>query len=277
MTSVLSDPAYGIGLPAGAPAWQARMARFTDGPAHAGRRAAVVALVERWAPDALAAAARARTGALLAGTAGAVADGMALARRVPVTVLAATLGVAEDRLDEVVDLTATLVAAAARGEPDDAGNAAAAVLGGLLADDGDAATATAALSVLFQTHDATAALVGNGLVAWGDRDVPDDPAALVDHVLRHDPPVLSTRRVAAGDPVVVDLAGPGLPFGAGPHACPGRDAAVALATGVLAGIAAAGWAPRGGADAYDPRPNLRLPTRVELVRVSPGGAPPRRR
>ena len=41
-----------------------------------------------------------------------------------------------------------------------------------------------------------------------------------------------------GDVVVLDLADAGLSFGAGRHACPGQAAAVALATGVVAGVRA---------------------------------------
>lgn len=257
---VLTDPTHVIGLPAGAPAWQARMARFSDGPDHADRRAAVVALLDGLpAPADMAAAARGRTEAWLAspgpGPGPGPVDGMVLARRVPVAVLAGALGVPGDRVDEVVDATATVVAAVApRNGPAPVGQAAAdaavRALNALLPG------AMAALSLLFQTHDATAALIGNALVT----------GLPVDEVLQEAPPVTSTRRVGPdGDPVVVDLAGH--PFGAGPHACPGRDQAIALATGVLAGIRAAGWAPVPGPVTYEDRPNLRLPARLAL---SPG-------
>jgi cytochrome P450 len=195
---------------------------------------------------------------------------MVVARRVPVAVLAAALGVPGDRVDEVVDSTAVVVAAVAPRsapvpvDPAATGAALRALRTLLPAADGDrdGDGPIAALSILFQTLDATAALIGNALVAWAGGAAPD-PAALVASALRDDPPVLSTRRVGPDGPVAVDLAG--LPFGAGPHACPGRDLAVALATGVLAGIAAAGWAPRPGDVTYEPRPNLRLPATVDLV------------
>ena len=50
-----------------------------------------------------------------------------------------------------------------------------------------------------------------------------------------DPPVPFTRRVAPdGSTVLVDLTE--APFGAGPHACPGRDLGVRLARARVAGM-----------------------------------------
>jgi cytochrome P450 len=81
--------------------------------------------------------------------------------------------------------------------------------------------------------------------------------------------------VAAGSTVVVGLAaaqraepsaGAGdapLTFGAGPHACPGRAHAVALAAGVISGLAALGARHDGGPVDHEPRPNVRMP--VSLV------------
>ncbi|WP_331770485.1 hypothetical protein OG948_43255 (plasmid) [Embleya sp. NBC_00888] len=62
----------------------------------------------------------------------------------------------------------------------------------------------------------------------------DATKALVAHLSagRTDPPVPRTRRIAPdGTPVEVDLSQ--APFGLGPHACPGRAHAEALATGLL--------------------------------------------
>lgn len=70
------------------------------------------------------------------------------------------------------------------------------------------------IALLVQACDATAALVANILAG------------------RTDPPVPITRRVAPdGATVEIDLTE--LPFGAGPHACPGRLHALALADGLV--------------------------------------------
>ncbi|HET9140618.1 MAG TPA: hypothetical protein VFO68_14730, partial [Actinophytocola sp.] len=93
----------------------------------------------------------------------------------------------------------------------------------------DEATA-ARIGLLVQACDATAGLVRNA----GERGADGTPEETVAATLREDPPVRSTRRVRDGEPVTVDLST--LPFGAGPHACPGREHAVAIACGVVAGL-----------------------------------------
>ena len=84
----------------------------------------------------------------------------------------------------------------------------------------------AALSILFQTRDATAALIRNALEDGG-----------VESSLRRRPPVVTTRRVdtETGEVLVVDLTD--RPFGDGPHRCPGERLAIALATGVVNALA----------------------------------------
>lgn len=70
------------------------------------------------------------------------------------------------------------------------------------------------IALLIQACDATATLVANTLAG------------------RTDPPVPRTRRVAPdGATVEIDLTDS--PFGAGPHACPGRLHALALADGLV--------------------------------------------
>ena len=103
---------------------------------------------------------------------------------------------------------------------------------------------------------------------------------------RSDPPVQCTRRVAAR-PVTIggvtipagalvwvllataDRGDPWPPatFGGGPHACPGRPAAISLARGVVGAVLDGGWRPvPGQAPGYEPRPNLRIPVSVLLER-----------
>ncbi|MEH0828351.1 cytochrome P450, partial [Micromonospora sp. CPCC 205714] len=119
------------------------------------------------------------------------------------------------------------------------------------------------IGLLVQACDATAALIGTAAryAPAAERSVPT--AALLAEVLRLDPPVRGTRRIAARasrvggqsvapgaelvlrfdaanrDPALVSAPDRFLPgrsvltFGAGPHGCPGERHALALATGVL--------------------------------------------
>jgi cytochrome P450 len=278
--------------------WQSRMARFSDGGPHARRRAGAEAIVARLDPAALERRARTLATAGLdtqVATGCTPADGMALARHAPVAAVAEELGLDPARAQEAASLTRTLTAAlsprlaapSAPGDPDVAAGA----LGDLLEDvAGPEAEAVAgAMGILVQAQDATAGLVGNALVAWarlargpGDRGWPE-AAALVDDTIRRDPPVHWTRRTAsaptelagraveAGEQVWLLLAraaatGPPPTFGSGPHACPGRPIAVALARGVLAAVADRGLAPSLPAPpGYEARPNLRIPLAIPLV------------
>jgi cytochrome P450 len=145
--------------------------------------------------------------------------------------------------------------------------------------------AVAAVSILFQARDATAGLIGLALCAAAGH--PQAMAAdLVRLAERGDPPVQCTRRVAAR-PVTIggvtipagalvwvllataDRGDPWPPatFGGGPHACPARLAATALARGVVGAILGGGWHPVPGQPvSYEPRPNLRIPVSVLLER-----------
>ena len=145
--------------------------------------------------------------------------------------------------------------------------------------------AVAAVSILFQARDATAGLIGLALCAAAGH--PQLTAAdLVRLAERGDPPVQCTRRVAAR-PVTIggvtipagalvwvllataDRGDPWPPatFGGGPHACPARLAATALAGGVVGAILGGGWRPVPGQPvSYESRPNLRIPVSVLLER-----------
>ncbi|WP_176050017.1 cytochrome P450 [Burkholderia sp. BCC1644] len=139
------------------------------------------------------------------------------------------------------------------------------------------------VGLLSQTCEATAAWLGNALVAWdGDAQaahaVPDDTAldAFVAEVGRFDSPVQNTRRfvaarttidgvtVDAGDAILVVLAaanrdpavhrephrlmpgraaGPNFGFGTGPHGCPGERIARAVTAGAFGACLRAGGWP----------------------------------
>jgi hypothetical protein len=213
-STMLSDPAFEVPPVPDAPrgiAWlRANVARFSRGTDHARRRALATALLDPVDPGVL----RKRAAELAPGRSGDVA------REVTVEVLAEALGLA-------VPAGAVIAVGRAYHPHLDAGpdtDAAVATLVEACGGTWDEATA-ARIGLLVQACDATAALVGNALPRTGDVDT-----AVAD-TLRDDPPVRVTRRVRDGVPVTVDLIG--LPFGAGPHACPGRYHAIAIARGIL--------------------------------------------
>ncbi|SIT26299.1 cytochrome [Achromobacter sp. MFA1 R4] len=139
--------------------------------------------------------------------------------------------------------------------------------------------------LLFQSCEAGAGLLGNALVMAGRRG-PQAPAtrrhalALIDEVLRRDPPLHNTRRfmaepveidgqrIEAGQAVLLVLAAAAMAepdagwiFGAQRHACPGAvparsHAADALLHVLGAGVDAAALAAR---FRYRPLPNARIP------------------
>ncbi|MFD4839349.1 cytochrome [Achromobacter sp. NPDC058515] len=139
--------------------------------------------------------------------------------------------------------------------------------------------------LLFQSCEAGAGLLGNALILAGRRGVPaaltpEGAQALIDDVVRHDPPLHNTRRflagpidiggqrIEAGQTVLLVLAAAaviqpdaGWTFGAQRHACPGGDAARRHAAGALAhllraGVDAAALAAR---FRFRPLPNARVP------------------
>lgn len=289
---VLTVPA--LMPPAGQPvgparALQARMARFSNGPQHTRRRA----LLEQVLPEVagLQAAASRHTTAMAQDRVGPW-DVMPLARSVPALTLTGALGVpaaqARRAADLVGRLSDALAPAIAPLPPQPAGDPAAEELTALLAPLGayDPERVAAVAGLLFQARDATAALIGAALLDVGQATEPDPDAAVVERALRQAAPVQCTRRTPTEDlqlgDVTVPRAAPvwlvlaaaerGAPhepatFGAGPHACPGAQHAIALATGVLTGLRAAGSRPVPGQPVrLEPRPNLRMPATVLVAR-----------
>jgi cytochrome P450 len=299
VAAVLDDPRATVGFapdparPIGA--LQARMARFTDGPEHAPRRAAVARLLAGMEPDDLRREAAAATTDRLAAHPGpADLDVMTgLARRIPVAVLARALGAADP--EAAVDATAELAAAVAPtldATPPASADSAITTLTGLLAGPGEGVP-VAAISLLFQAVDATAALIGHA-AARLDPAAPAGADALLADALRLDGPVqlttrlgtapipLGDRTVPAGVRIVVVLAAaatdpavvadPGFGFGHGPHACPGAEHAVALAAGVLDALIARGARALPGPLTHEPRLNLRVPRGLRLGIGQPSDA-----
>jgi cytochrome P450 len=269
----------------------ARMARFCDGEAHQRRRSLTVQLMPYVSEIARQAAGHAGR-YLRQQPPPEPLDVMPLARRLPALAIARAMGLAELAAARAADLTGRLCDAlsagphrATAGSVPDADQAASDLCATLLplglADEDEMA---AAVSLLFQARDATAALIGAAVLASAGGE-PGPTAVRVESALRREAPVQCTRRRAAADTTIgaaviprgsdvwIFLAaaelGNGTPatFGSGPHGCPGAPAATAIAREVLSVLDAGGWRPVADQRIdYEPRPNLRLPRRVLVTR-----------
>ena len=287
----------------GALAWlRSSVARFSNGTEHERRRA--IALVEIGGLDTrrLREQAVQWTAGVLDRAGCEPIDVMAqLARRVPLGVLCGALGVGGKELDGATD-DVTAVAAAwhpgagaeVRSRADAAVQRLTRLLGGT-----DEATANR-IGVLVQACDATAGLIGNALnltLRLPPSRSPWPVEPILAETLRYDPPVWSTRRQAtapaerdghviqAGTTVLLHLAAANrdpavfadphrfdprcaepehLTFGYGPRPCPGGDHALALAAGVVQTVLARCRLANPEV-AFDPSPNLRIPSRLEVT------------
>jgi cytochrome P450 len=268
-----------------------RMARFSDGDEHHRRRAILVGLLPPVRRITTITADRVHDHLLRRTSA---FDVMPMARKLPAEALARGLGLPAAEADRAALLTGVLCDALTpalqpRKVPPGAGDAAAEELEALFGRRLRAVNperVAAAISILFQARDATAALIGTAVLAGaGDGRDPRSAARRVEQVLRHDAPVQCTRRTAVGDAAIADVTvpagspvwvflataeqGSGMPatFGSGPHGCPGAAHAAAIARQVVTVIGAEGWRPvRAQRVEYEPRPNLRVPARVLVAR-----------
>ncbi|WCN78753.1 cytochrome P450 [Micromonospora sp. LH3U1] len=304
--TALTDPALRVPAvdsgPPGTLAWlRATVSRFSPPQRHADRRAIGVTALAELDPDELRQETARLTVAVL-DRAGDHLDVMrALARPVPLRVLAGRLGLA----DPAAAGTAVAVVATAYHPGVDvaltrrADRAVATLLA--LAPPAPPEVRANLIGLLVQACDATAGLIGaaaHHLLPGPGRD-PTGPAGTADllaEVLRLDPPVRATRRVTTaavrvggqdlppGSPVLLrfDAANrdprvfaepatfrPGRPeaglltFGAGERGCPGDRHALALAGGVLDVLRER--CRRTRADLrHEPHPTLRVPTNVEV-------------
>ncbi len=268
--AILTDPAYLV--PPAPPAaevetlaWlRAHVTRFSEGHAHDRRRALAEQEIAALDPSKLRQAAADLTAAELAIRTGTEPfDVMPLAKRVPLTALAAGLGIGQDAIAATVD--AVLAAVPGYLNPDLAGPDADSSVAFLVKTFGPAEPEHAAnrIGLLMQACDATAALVGNALLAaFAADDTVDETIA---RTLVDDPPTVRTRRISPdGDLLALDISG--CTFGTGRRPCPGADQATALAAGVLDTLTTACELADQPID-YLPSPNLRMPARL-LVTIS---------
>jgi hypothetical protein len=194
--AALETPVPAVAAGSAGVAWlRSHVARFSTGAAHTRRRALAVAELDRIPADALGRRAAAQGGH-------------------PVAVLAAALGVRVDPADVAAVAAVYHPHTAATPEADAAVDRLVVACGGSFDE-----RSAARIGLLVQACDATEALVRTAR----------ERSTSIAEVLTDEPPVRFTRR--GGE--LVDLASAGLPFGVGPHACPGREHAVALADGLL--------------------------------------------
>jgi cytochrome P450 len=275
---VLADPSFEVASAPEGPsaiAWlRSSVCRFSNGETHTRRRALVEEELSRLDPAALRVGARVRSERVLERAGGRVEVMGMLARAVPLAVLCAALGVEDGEIDEAV-AAATLVGGAyLTGEGGPEIDAAVERLARLMGREGQERSA-AALAVLAQACEATAALVGNAVVVSAERpELGGDVVALLEQTLRCAPPLRVMRRVTPdGEALLLDLEaasdqdarerGP-MTFGSGLRPCPGEREAVALAAGVLDALRSRSAVVEDGV-AYVVSPVFRVPARVEVA------------
>lgn len=234
-TASLVPPAAPSSIGAGATAeLRSSMARFSSGVDHDGRRASVDFALAAIGHVDVAAAAESTTRRLLhvrtvdvLATVGFVA---------PTQTLGAMLGVPSQDLDALVADVRSIVEVIGRGAPATAATDEAATrLRRRFVDHPGGPDAT--VSLLYQNHDATAALFASRLLAPYGSQRRGALAKTVRFVAADVD--LGGERLAAGTTIELSLDDPRLEFGAGRHRCPGAELAGAMVDGMLAALD--GW------------------------------------
>ncbi|MEM7322177.1 MAG: hypothetical protein AAF531_03745 [Actinomycetota bacterium] len=194
---------------------RSRMARFSSGSSHTCRRRSVESAIDRIDLARLAGHAVEETRAALAEG---VVDPDGLAGRVPTRALARSLAVDHRHLAATAAAVDSIAAAIGRGMPvDGETDGRCRWLLDLLDDHPDGGVA--ALSLLYQNRDATAALLRSVLAAEpGGRS---EPAIAGTVRVATGPVSIGSVHLDAGDPVRLRFTTPDQEFGAGPHRCPG--------------------------------------------------------
>ena len=224
-----------------------QMARFSEGDEHADRRADVEAAIADVDVSALSTEVLERTRAALQARPSDVERIDALSdigMVVPTLALLAALGVEQSEVARRAADVGLIVASIGRGAAVTADTDAAARR--LLAEFAThSAGPVAAISMLYQNHDATAALFGSVLLARATGETRHNALARTVRVALEPTTVIDAdvtdadvidAEVTAGEVVEVSLDGEDVEFGAGRHACPGERLAVAIVDAMIAAI-----------------------------------------
>jgi cytochrome P450 len=215
---------------------RASMARFSSGDDHIRRRVEIERALDGLEPKVVMATAFEIASRLFVveSEVDAVTD---LGCGVPTETMLTMLGVGGDRSVLAGDVRAVAEVIGRGAVASDSSDAAVERLLDACADIG--CDPVAVVSALYQTYDATAALVIETILARHRQSV-------------RKPAVTQTRRVASADTaiggvsissgtdVLLDLAESGFEFGAGRHCCPGRAIAEAIVDGIIAAMDFAG-------------------------------------
>ena len=239
-------PPSSIGCGATA-ALRAAMARFSSGDPHAQRRVEVDRVLGGLDAVVVRSTAAEITTRLIGSHpwVDAVAD---LAFRVPTETMSVVLAVPGDHA-KLVDGIRAIAAVIGRGSAatESADKATEREIDACASTGGNA---VAMVSLLYQTHDATAALLVETILAR-HRDTARASAVNQTSRVAVTDTVIGDVPVSAGSTVVLDLAAAGMEFGAGPHQCPGRLVAEAIVDGIIVAVDAAGFLVRDVSSSVD--------------------------
>jgi len=228
------------------------MARFSNAGDHPARRAALVRTIDTI--DLVEVGSIATT-VMAERLDGSDVDIVAASWHVPSYALATVLGFGDQR-EQIRADTEQVARVIGRGEPSTAAADEATLR--LLARFGDHPEPVAAVSLLYQNLDATSGLVRTSVLAAYSAST--SPSAGRTVRVATAPTTIGDTALAVGDEVIIDLAG--LPFGSGPHRCPGEALANAVATGVIRALQESHYTFR--ASMVDVDPNG-VPTRFAMA------------
>lgn len=216
---------------------RSEMARFSDTTSHPARRAQLEACVASVGTFPFQDQARRRAANVLKGAqVNAIAE---LAFVIPTDTFATALQIEDDELGELRSDVKAVVEVIGRHRPSTAAaNDAASRL--LERFQTHASGPVAAISLLYQNHDATAALVASMLLARHERT--DRRSALARTVrVATEATKIGETEITPGSLVELNLETSRFEFGVGPHHCPGQPIAESIVAGILEAVDAADY------------------------------------